>query len=851
MMNQMLSPLPGGTDTDLTIANHSAPSSPLVLDENGNPPARRKRIRIRKRRRLRKRGGGGGGGDSGTSTTEPACNTNQQQRNAKKKPHDAPMTKRDIYFCLRCGMIQVAVAEAPVHSNADIQRQRHYAATARLPVQDVVARVTLVNWDNLIVLDTFIKPQPLLPDQKGATEAEDLRDASLFVVTGVLDYRTEQTGVTARHLESAERTVSISQMRQILKRQIKGKILIGHMLQQHLAALGLVHPWCDIRDTAQYAPYMKTVILPSAAQPRSLQSSQHRQQAVYLEPMDLPTLLRKALRWNVVTGGLLGEAIGCLDLYKNVRKEWEFELSVLAQQRASTKRLQQEQERTSMHVAAHQQQQMFSSTEYAVNATSGSLLSRTSAVFIPGMTDAAGSAHGNSPTYHPCNNYAPSYRSFEESSVASSSALSIHEQAQMTIQRTSTATTRPFEQSSNYSSHFSSSFGCHIFERQLQLPQQQPQSAAHTRFAWHVPLHSPCSDAASSTTSCKTPRPPSSSGYGSWTASLPPVSPTREKERSAWVDPSARLRGADESSLRSSESHLPFRGSVLLAGEGKKGQLWIPAAPAGESVDGDGWTSSASDEFSGTSRGRLKADTSDGPSIASGFDGRPITDAISKYGREEDLCQHLPSHLFEDLDETRTKAVTDSFWQPPRCNLASQKQEEPSQIPQLQLHQTSFYNDGGLLETSSGMPDRLYNYGSSIDRSGREGQVVPLQPWSPLLTDSFSLLTLQQNQDSTYATAASSSVRGGIIPPPGMDTSTPVASSTSTSPASKFPCAVPPSAGPPVYTSSSLSWAPPTVALVDATSKRSTPPSSSKVSHDEYLWADGDVRNRSLDSSPW
>jgi hypothetical protein len=43
-----------------------------------------------------------------------------------KKQHDAPMTKRDIYFCLRCGVVSVGKQGTDV----------------------AVGRVTLLNWEN-------------------------------------------------------------------------------------------------------------------------------------------------------------------------------------------------------------------------------------------------------------------------------------------------------------------------------------------------------------------------------------------------------------------------------------------------------------------------------------------------------------------------------------------------------------------------------------------------------------------------------------------------------------------------------------------------------------------------------
>ncbi len=188
-----------------------------------------------------------------------------------KKPHDAPMTKRDLYFCLRCGMVVVG----------------------KQGMDSAVGRVVLVNWENETVFDKFVK-----------------------VPLHVADYRTSETGITEKDLSSSG-AVTFDQARKEVGRLIKGKILIGHGLEVDLASLGLTHPSSDTRDTATYTAYMKEVT--DVKSPMLL-------------PQELSTLSKKELGRDVGKGPV-SQATVCLELYKAARASWETELIHLVQQK--------------------------------------------------------------------------------------------------------------------------------------------------------------------------------------------------------------------------------------------------------------------------------------------------------------------------------------------------------------------------------------------------------------------------------------------------------------------------------------------------------------------------------------
>ena len=233
----------------------------------------------RRRRRTRKPSNGGPprqGNQSRYSSSQGMTSA------ASGRRPDAPMEKRDLYFVLRCGMV----------------------ATRGPSGQDTaVGRVTIVNWDKQIVVDTFVKVPPEI----------------------VIDYRTEMTGVT-KELLAMTSAISYNTARNKVGSLIRGKILIGHCLELDLAALGLSHPFSDVRDTATYAPFMK----------QSMNG-----QAVCLLPRRLDELMVHALGRNLDPDQptLVREAIGCLHLYKAARSQWEYELAHIMQQKANQRQM--------------------------------------------------------------------------------------------------------------------------------------------------------------------------------------------------------------------------------------------------------------------------------------------------------------------------------------------------------------------------------------------------------------------------------------------------------------------------------------------------------------------------------
>mmetsp|Transcript_24148 Transcript_24148/g.29736 ORF Transcript_24148/g.29736 Transcript_24148/m.29736 type:complete len:377 (-) Transcript_24148:111-1241(-) len=189
------------------------------------------------------------------------------------KPHDAPMQRKDIYFALDCEMVGVG----------------------REGLDSVLARVSVVNWDNEIVFDTFVK-----------------------VDEPVTDYRTFVSGITPEQIQS-DSAIAIRQVQTIVSTILQGKILIGHGLENDLKVMGIYHPLCDRRDTATYTPYMRT------------QESRTSDDKITVCPRKLKDLVWEKLGKKIQVIGKahspVEDAISAMDLYKADRNEWEVEMA--------------------------------------------------------------------------------------------------------------------------------------------------------------------------------------------------------------------------------------------------------------------------------------------------------------------------------------------------------------------------------------------------------------------------------------------------------------------------------------------------------------------------------------------
>jgi DNA polymerase III epsilon subunit-like protein len=142
-------------------------------------------------------------------------------------------------------------------------------------VASILARCSVVNYDNEVVYDKYVLP----------TET-------------VTDYRTHVSGIRAAHLRDG---TDFRQVQMEVADIIKDRILVAHSIVADLQALQLSHPRTMIRDTAFYEPLCP-------GRPRSLK-----------------TLVRQQLQIEFQDGAhdSVEDARAVLGVYKTVQHEWE------------------------------------------------------------------------------------------------------------------------------------------------------------------------------------------------------------------------------------------------------------------------------------------------------------------------------------------------------------------------------------------------------------------------------------------------------------------------------------------------------------------------------------------------
>lgn len=143
--------------------------------------------------------------------------------------------------------------------------------------RNALARVTLVNaWGNTIY-DEYVRPLEF-----------------------VSDFRSNISGIRAHHLRKAKDLWSVQKE---VSELIKGRILVGHALQNDLKVLFLSHPKKDIRDTSAYKP---------------LRSKEGRSRALRdLAAEILGVKIQEKEHCSVE------DARAALYLYQKFKKEWE------------------------------------------------------------------------------------------------------------------------------------------------------------------------------------------------------------------------------------------------------------------------------------------------------------------------------------------------------------------------------------------------------------------------------------------------------------------------------------------------------------------------------------------------
>lgn len=146
-----------------------------------------------------------------------------------------------------------------------------------------LARVSLVNYNGAVLLDTYVKP-----------------------LEKVTDYRTHVSGIEPHHLEG-DNAITLRQAQEKTEAIIRNRILIGHAVHNDLQALMLSHPAALIRDTSRYKPFR---VLSKGRTP------------------GLRMLVKEILGVTIQSGShsSVEDARFTIQLYKQVKNEWEKKL---------------------------------------------------------------------------------------------------------------------------------------------------------------------------------------------------------------------------------------------------------------------------------------------------------------------------------------------------------------------------------------------------------------------------------------------------------------------------------------------------------------------------------------------
>ena len=297
------------TNTTITIASHI-------------PTKEAKKIRKNARRKARKRGK-----DESTisfvnehnqpifTTTaddddddDDDDNNDDTEQSSSQTPPPPPPKRKKVFPNINQILIQAAKNKATLLIQQKSQsyqdsipleiKQQYVALDCEMVgigpngTQSALARVSIVDWFGLILLDTFVQ----VPDR-------------------VTDFRTHVSGVRPKDiLPTNSKSMELHACRKTVGECLKNKILVGHSLSNDFKALMLHHPKQYIRDTAKYKPLMR-------------KSGKHGGK---LRPRKLKDLVYERVNMVIQKDGeahtSVEDARATMELYKCVRESWEKEI---------------------------------------------------------------------------------------------------------------------------------------------------------------------------------------------------------------------------------------------------------------------------------------------------------------------------------------------------------------------------------------------------------------------------------------------------------------------------------------------------------------------------------------------
>ena len=219
---------------------------------------------------------------------------------------------------LKAKLTSGAKAKGSKHAGTDLKAaEREAAAAAAAPrARQLVANKFVALDCEMVGVGSSGKESVLarcsLVDEDGGV----VYDRHVRVGERVTDFRTKYSGVRPRDLKAAD-SVTFSECQAAVAKLLDGKVLVGHALHNDLKVLLLPHPRHLTRDTATWAPLMRT-------------NGRGKR-----KPRKLRDLVKEHLGRTIQEGehGSVEDATAALDLYRKFSSEWEADLADQAKQR--------------------------------------------------------------------------------------------------------------------------------------------------------------------------------------------------------------------------------------------------------------------------------------------------------------------------------------------------------------------------------------------------------------------------------------------------------------------------------------------------------------------------------------
>lgn len=237
---------------------------------------------------------------------------------------------RDVHLTVGAAAAAVAGPQALLAPGADVQHTHMVAIDCEMVgvgpggKESALARVCVVNAAGGVLLDTHVKPRER-----------------------VTDFRTAVSGIRPSDLVGA---VAFEEAQSRVAELLRGRMLVGHALENDLRCLYLAHPKRNVRDTARYPPLMRQQIATGRLKPRPLRQLAEEQLGLSIQDgQHCPVADARAALYIYLRHKKVGTGPGCKSAHPaqrsaadstapaSVLQQWEQSLTKQGKLRAKSK----------------------------------------------------------------------------------------------------------------------------------------------------------------------------------------------------------------------------------------------------------------------------------------------------------------------------------------------------------------------------------------------------------------------------------------------------------------------------------------------------------------------------------